>query len=338
MFGLLRQCLMLFPPELSHRLALWLLKYATRLGFFKSRHSKGRPKVCQVAGLAFDHPVGLAAGFDKNGDYIDALFSLGFSFVEVGTVTPRPQAGNPGPRLFRLRQDQAVINRMGFNNKGIDHLVNNVKRLRARGPLKGLLGINIGKNATTPMHSAIDDYLICFKKAYPLADYITLNISSPNTKNLRELQNTRPLSALLGALEQARLQLTPKDTTPVPLFVKLSPDLDESAIKRIAKVLVESCVDGVIATNTTISRLGLNHPHQSQQGGLSGRPLHLRSVEMVSCLASALQGKLPIIGVGGILCAKDAKDFLNQGAALVQVYTGFIYHGPKLISQIVNKC
>ena len=281
-------------------------------------------------GLTFPNLVGLAAGLDKNGAYIDALAALGFGFVEIGTVTPRPQPGNPKPRLFRLPQAQAIINRMGFNNLGVDALIESVKRAQFR----GILGINIGKNFDTPIEHAAEDYLIGLRKVYAHASYIAINISSPNTKNLRQLQGGDELDALLEKLKAEQKKLADQHGKYVPLALKIAPDLDGNQISQIATLLLHHHIDGVIATNTTLSRAGVEHlPLHSEAGGLSGAPLRGPSTSVIRQLAAALQGALPIIGVGGIMKGEDAAEKIQAGAALVQVYSGLIYRGTDLIAE-----
>lgn len=288
----------------------------------------------KVMGITFTNPLGLAAGLDKNGEYINALSALGFGFIEVGTVTPRPQAGNPKPRMFRLVNEQALINRLGFNNKGVDYLINQI----SQSGFKGVLGINIGKNFDTPLEKAVDDYLICLEKVYPYAEYVTVNISSPNTVGLRQLQFGEELQNLLVNLKNKQMLLTEKTKKYVPLVVKLSPDLNQEQLQNIAQTLLENKIDGVIATNTTISRPGVeNHPLSKEQGGLSGRPLFQQSTQITQNLYALLQNKIPIIGVGGIMTAHDAQLKMQAGAELLQVYTGFIYQGPRLIAEILKK-
>jgi dihydroorotate dehydrogenase len=287
-----------------------------------------------VMGLTFKNPVGLAAGLDKNGDYIDALAALGFGSIEIGTVTPRPQPGNPKPRLFRLPEHQAIINRMGFNNLGIDHLIDQVSKCA----YKGVLGINIGKNFDTPIERAADDYLIGLRKAYSAASYITINISSPNTKNLRQLQQSDESRKLIAALKEEQLKLQMEHGKYVPIALKIAPDLTSEDISRLAGLLLEFEVDGVIATNTTIDRLMIgNHPLALENGGLSGSPVKAKSTTVVKRLALELQGKVPIIAVGGIMSAEDAQEKFAAGAQLIQVYSGLIYKGPRLIEDIVGR-
>ena len=291
------------------------------------------PCPVDVMGLKFPNPVGLAAGLDKNGDHIDGLAKLGFGFLEIGTITPRPQDGNPKPRLFRIPEAQGIINRMGFNNAGVDKLLENVRA--AEFPKKGgILGINIGKNATTPIEKAADDYLICLDKVYNDASYVAVNISSPNTKNLRELQKDEALDDLLSQLKAKQLQLADQHGKYVPMALKIAPDLDDEQITAIADALRRHRFDAVIATNTTLARdavAGL--PHAEETGGLSGRPLLESSTAVQRKLAAALAGEVPIIGVGGIMKGADAVAKIEAGAQLVQLYTGFIYRGPDLVGE-----
>lgn len=290
-----------------------------------------KPVTCM--GLEFPNPVGLAAGLDKNGAYIDALAALGFGFIEIGTITPRPQAGNPHPRLFRLPQAKAIINRMGFNNDGVDKLIENVKAAK----FKGVLGINIGKNADTPVEKAVDDYLICLEKVYNYASYITVNISSPNTKNLRSLQSGDALTELLQTLKQRQLALAEEHQHYVPLVLKVAPDLEPSDIEFIAQQLLQFKIDGLIVTNTTLSREGVeNLPHGDEAGGLSGAPVFEKSTACLAAFAKALEGKIPLIGVGGILSGEQAVAKRNAGATLVQVYSGLVYTGPELVKDCVD--
>ncbi len=285
----------------------------------------------EVAGLKFPNRIGLAAGLDKNGRCIDGLGAMGFGFIEVGTVTPKAQSGNPKPRMFRLPQANALINRLGFNNDGLDAFIANVQRARFR-QNGGILGLNIGKNAATPIERAADDYLLCLDGVYPHADYVTLNVSSPNTKNLRALQSDDALDALLGAVQQRREQLALQHGRRVPIFLKIAPDLDETQVDAIAATLQRHAIDGVIATNTTVARDAVKHlPHGDEAGGLSGAPVFAASNRVIAQLRAALGSAYPIIGVGGVMSAADAKAKVAAGANLVQVYTGFIYGGPPLI-------
>ncbi len=295
-----------------------------------------QPCPVEVMGLTFPNPVGLAAGLDKNGDHIDGLARLGFGFLEIGTITPRPQDGNPRPRLFRIPEAQGIINRMGFNNGGVDRLLENVRA--AQFPKKGgILGINIGKNATTPIENAADDYLICLEKVYNDASYIAINISSPNTKNLRELQKDDALDDLLAQLKARQEQLAEKHGKYVPMALKIAPDLDDVQISAIADALRRHRMDGVIATNTTLSRDTVEGlPNASETGGLSGAPVFRKSTDVLKKLSTALAGELPIIGVGGIMGGEDAAEKIHAGASLVQFYSGFIYRGPDLVSEVAE--
>jgi len=285
-----------------------------------------------VAGLKFPNRIGLAAGLDKNGRCIDGLGAMGFGFIEVGTVTPKAQPGNPKPRLFRLPQADALINRLGFNNDGLAAFIAHVKRACAFRRGGGILGLNIGKNAATPIEHAVDDYLACLDGVYPHADYVTVNVSSPNTKQLRELQGNAALDALLAALQSRRLELATAHGRSVPIFVKIAPDLDNAQVGVIADTLKRHGIDGVIATNTTIARDAVkNLPHGDEAGGLSGAPVFEASNRVIAQLRAALGTAYPIIGVGGVMSAADARAKIAAGANLVQVYTGFIYKGPALI-------
>lgn len=327
-----RQFLFSLPTEASHYLALNAIDMAYRLRFTTCFLPKLVAPV-ELFGLSFKNPVGLAAGLDKNGDHIDALGSLGFGFIEIGTVTPRPQPGNPKPRLFRLPEKLAIINRMGFNNKGVDHLVEQVKRSR----YDGVLGINIGKNFDTPVENALSDYLICLEKVYPHADYVVINISSPNTQGLRSLQYGASLDELLGGMKTAQRRLAEQHGKYVPVLVKIAPDLEPEEVTQIAAQFRKHEVDGVIATNTTLSREGVEHlPHGQEQGGLSGAPVFAKSTQVLQQLCDELAGAMPVIGVGGIVEGKQATAKQEAGAALVQIYSGFIYQGPKLIADCVK--
>ena len=332
MYGLLRPLLFSLDAETAHHLTLATLKRLHGLGL---THAPAPPQECsrRVMGLDFPTPVGLAAGLDKNGRYIDALAALGFGFIEIGTVTPRPQPGNPRPRLFRVERADAIINRMGFNNDGVDRLVHNVRRARFR----GVLGINIGKNFDTPLERAADDYVHCLRAVYAYATYVTVNISSPNPKGLRELQGTDALDALLAALAQERSRLQDERGKRVPLAVKIAPDLDEHAIDAIAERLIRHGIDAVIATNTTTARDGVAAlPHGNETGGLSGSPLGAHARRAVRTLSQRLKGALPIIGVGGIMSAADARQRIADGASLVQLYTGLVYRGPSLVQECTD--
>lgn len=331
LYQALQPLLFRLDGETSHDAALRALDLAHKLHLTRpATPLTGRP--VRVMGIDFPNPVGLAAGLDKNGAHIDALASFGFGFLEIGTVTPRPQPGNPRPRLFRLPAARAVINRMGFNNLGVDALVANVGRSRHR----GVLGINIGKNFDTPIEQAADDYVACLRKVYPLASYVAANVSSPNTKNLRELQQGDALDRLLGALMNEREALASIHGRRVPVAVKLAPDLDEPAIAAAADAFVRHRVDGIIATNTTIARDGVaGLPHAEETGGLSGAPVKAKANQVLARLHAHLGDRIPLIGVGGILSAADAREKLVAGASLVQVYTGLVYRGPGLVEELV---
>ncbi len=320
-------------PEKIHELTISTLKNTGKTPLNLLYKQSIATKPVEVMGINFPNPVGLAAGLDKNGECINAFAAMGFGFVEVGTVTPRPQPGNDKPRIFRLEQANAIINRMGFNNKGVDYLVNQVIKAN----FKGVLGINIGKNKDTSDENAKDDYIYCMRKVYNFASYITVNISSPNTPGLRSLQYGDALNELLTALKTEQANLATQYNKYVPIAVKIAPDLNEDEVNSIAQCLISNNIDGVIATNTTLSREGVEGlTHANEQGGLSGQPVKEKSTTVIKLLSKALEGKLPIIGVGGIASAADAKEKLAAGASLVQVYTGFIYQGPRLIKEIVK--
>jgi dihydroorotate dehydrogenase len=332
-FNLLRNALFSLDPEVAHDWALTGMQSAWRTGTSRLIASRIANAPRQIMGLTFPNPVGLAAGFDKSAEYVDALAALGFGFIEVGTLTPRPQDGNKKPRLFRLAEQQAVINRMGFNNKGIDHAARMLEKTRYR----GILGINLGKNADTPLEKAADDYLAGFRTLWKFASYITINISSPNTPGLRELQQKDLLTALLRPLkeEQARIQQIEKKY--IPLVIKVSPDMTDEQTMETAEILLREKIDGVIATNTTITRDGvLEATHVNEAGGLSGMPLCARSTHVIKSLTSVLKDKIPVIGSGGVMDEETAKDKINAGAVLLQVYTGFIYHGADIIHRLAN--
>ncbi len=330
MYSVLRRLLFCLSPERAHQVSLALISLLEKMGlsFIIAPSIPDKPRT--VMGIEFPNPVGLAAGLDKDAKHINGLAALGFGFIEVGTVTPLPQPGNPQPRLFRLPEAQAIINRMGFNNLGLEHLIEQVKS----SGFKGVLGINIGKNKDTPAERAVDDYLLGLRGVYPHASYITVNLSSPNTPGLRDLQFGEPLVALLAALKKEQLSLAQSHGKYVPMAVKIAPDMAEEDIRNVAEVFVEQGIDGVIATNTTIARdavTGLKHG--DEMGGLSGGPVRESSTRVIRILADALQGRLPIIGVGGISDGASAAEKMAAGAALVQVYTGFIYQGPVLIAE-----
>lgn len=332
LYDLARKVLFATDPETAHELTLESLRVGHQLGATRLL-CKSRQQPVSCMGLEFPNPVGVAPGLDKNGDYFEALGDLGFGFVEIGTVTPRPQPGNPKPRVFRLVQARAMINRLGFNNKGVDHLVRRVRNHN----YKGILGINIGKNFDTAIERAVDDYLHCFEKVYPYADYVTVNISSPNTKNLRDLQGAAELDKLLGVLDRRRSELSDEHGRRVPLAVKVAPDLDDAEIPVMAEVFVRHRIDAVIATNTTISREGVEGMKYAEEaGGLSGAPLKHRADRVLAALRAELPDAVALIGVGGITCGQDAVDKLERGAQLVQFYTGMVYRGPELVSECLE--
>ena len=335
-YALLRPLLFAIDPERAHHLTLEALDRTHALGLtgFVAARVTGHP--VSAMGIAFPNAVGLAAGMDKNGAHIDSLAALGFGFIEIGTTTPRPQPGNPKPRMFRLPEASALINRLGFNNGGVDALLANVERSRfvREG---GILGINIGKNFDTPNERAADDYLACLRKVYSAASYVTVNISSPNTKNLRELQDADALTALLSALKKEQLKLADKYGRHVPLAVKIAPDLSREQVDAVAAIVVEQQIEGVIATNTTIAResvAGLRYADEA--GGLSGAPLRSSSTKVLRWLTDALAGAVPVIGVGGIMSGDHAREKIAAGASLVQFYTGMIYRGPDLVAECVR--
>lgn len=332
-YPLIRPALFQLDPEAAHNLTLKLLKLAEQTGLSAWTRPAVVDKPLRVMGLDFKNPLGLAAGLDKNGDYIDGLAALGFGFIEIGTVTPRPQPGNPKPRLFRLPEHQAIINRMGFNNLGIDHLLRQVERSAYR----GILGINIGKNADTPLENATEDYLMGLRKSYTAASYVTINISSPNTKNLRQLQQGDEIKQLLDALKQEQLKLQGATGKYTPIAVKIAPDLTIEEVQHIAGLLLQFGLDGVIATNTTIARDRIQgHQYAHEAGGLSGVPVRDSATQVVKVLAAELNGRLPIIAAGGILRGEDALEKIQAGASLVQIYSGLIYQGPQLIADVLR--
>lgn len=334
MYGLARPFLFGLDAERGHSLGLKAIEMAYRTGTSPLLARPVAPMPTKALGLTFPNPVGLAAGLDKNGAHIDALLALGFGFVEIGTVTPRPQPGNPKPRMFRLPQHQAVINRLGFNNEGVDVLVRNVERARRK---NGLLGINIGRNKDTSNDRAASDYLYCLERVYPLADYITVNISSPNTAGLRELQEEQALRHLIGALRESQEELGAQHGKRVPMLVKIAPDLSDKDIDAVARVLRDLSVDGVIATNTTVSRISVQeHRLAHETGGLSGAPLMSQSTMVLRKLRTRLPDHIPVIGVGGILSGADAVAKMSAGASLVQCYTGLVYRGPELVGECVE--
>lgn len=334
-YSLVKPLLFKLDAEHAHDLTLKSLRLAYKTGFAKCLNR--RVPECiprKVMGLTFPNAVGLAAGLDKNAAYIDGLAALGFGFIEVGTVTPRPQPGNPKPRLFRVTEAEGIINRFGFNNLGVDQLIENVRS----SDYKGILGINIGKNFDTPNERATEDYLICLRKVYPYASYVTVNISSPNTKNLRDLQHKEALSVLLSTLKQEQSILTEQHGRYVPIALKIAPDLLPEQINEIADLLIQHGFDAVIATNTTLSREGIKGLRNGDEtGGLSGAPVRDMSTQVIRQLAIRLNGQVPIIGVGGILSGQDAAEKIEAGASLVQVYSGLVYRGPTLVKEICQR-
>ena len=332
-YSLLRPWLFCLDPEKAHDLTLSNLDRAQRWGLLERLITKPVADPHTLCGITFPNPVGLAAGLDKDGKHIDALAALGFGFLEIGTVTPRPQPGNPKPRMFRLSEAEAIINRMGFNNDGVDACVARVRRSRfwQEG---GVLGMNIGKNASTPIEDAASDYILAMEGSYEIASYITVNISSPNTQNLRALQGEEMLRSLLGSLDEARKRLSDCHGVRKPLFLKIAPDLDTSDIDLIADLLMEFGIDAIIATNTTISRDAVQGMQYGQEaGGLSGAPVRKASTQVIKTLKARLGNQLPIIGVGGILSGADAREKVMAGASLVQLYSGLIYRGPDLVNE-----
>jgi dihydroorotate dehydrogenase len=329
MYRFIRSFLFLLNPELAHHISMKGLKLACFFGLIREKSITSKP--IMIMGLKFPNRIGLAAGLDKNAEYINPLSKLGFGFIEVGTVTPRSQPGNTRPRSFRLIKEEGIINRFGFNNVGIDKFIENIKKAN----FKGVLGVNIGKNFDTPIDKAVDDYLICFRKAYRYAGYIAINVSSPNTKNLRHLQNDKYLEILLKSLKNEQKILHKKFKKLVPFVVKVSPDNSSKQLNSIAKLLLKYKVDGVIATNTTIDRKGIsNSKHSVEEGGLSGAPLSKRSTNVINHLNKCLNGKIPIIGVGGIITANDGIEKIKNGASLIQIYTGLIFRGQELVNEL----
>lgn len=333
MYGLARSLLFCLDAERAHELSLHAIEAAYRTGTQALLAARPRPLPVDVLGLQFANPVGLAAGMDKNGAHVDALAGLGFGFIEVGTTTPRAQPGNPKPRMFRLPEHEAVINRLGFNNDGVDALVRNVERAQ----FSGVLGINIGKNKDTPNERAVEDYLYCLERVHARASYITVNISSPNTQGLRDLQEEAALRAFIGTLREEQERLAARDRQRKPMLLKIAPDLSAAELDAIAQVVLDSDIDGVICTNTTIERsMVAGHRHAGQSGGLSGKPLLAKSTAVLHGMAQRLGGRIPLIGVGGITCGADAAAKFDAGASLLQFYSGMVYHGPALIGACVE--
>ena len=333
-YDLVRKLLFKMPAETAHDVSLKALQCAHLAGILPLFVAPVLTNPVEIFGMTFPNRVGLAAGLDKNGDYIDALARLGFGFIEVGTVTPRPQPGNPQPRMFRLTEHEAVINRMGFNNKGVDYLVERLRRMK----YKGILGINVGKNKDTPANSSDQDYRTCIEKVYEYASYITINVSSPNTPGLRSLQFGDSLTSLLAPIMHCQNSLQKKYHRRVPFILKIAPDMSDEEIRLVAQTLLEYQLDGVIATNTTLSRVGIEgSEYIKEQGGLSGKPLKDRSTHVINALGEALKGQIPVIASGGIMTADDAMEKFKAGANLVQLYSGLVYRGPGLIREAVEK-
>ncbi|WP_020406745.1 quinone-dependent dihydroorotate dehydrogenase [Hahella ganghwensis] len=332
-YPLARKLLFRLPAETSHDLSLKALKLANATGILPLMVPSVSGKPVEVMGLKFPNAVGLAAGLDKNGDYIDGLAQFGFGFIEVGTVTPRAQSGNPKPRLFRLEEKDAIINRMGFNNEGVEHMV---QRLRSK-KFQGIVGVNVGKNKDTPAEEAASDYVTCIRRVYEYASYITINISSPNTPGLRALQFGQSLKTMLQEIKECQAECHAQFGRYVPFVVKIAPDMSDDEIKMVAATILEFGMDGVIATNTTLSREGVEgNEYGKEQGGLSGAPLTKRSTHVVKVLCEAVEGKIPVIASGGVMTANDAMEKIAAGASLVQVYSGLIYRGPALVREIVE--
>jgi dihydroorotate dehydrogenase len=333
LYGLARPLLFRLDPETAHELTLPSVRLLQRFG---CAGLPGKPIAgtrVKAMGLEFPNPLGLAAGLDKHGEFVDAVGAFGFGFLEIGGVTPRPQPGNPRPRVFRIPSREAIINRLGFNSVGVEQFVENVRRAR----YDGILGVNLGKNKDTPLERTGDDYVACLEKVYPVATYATVNVSSPNTANLRELQGAGELGAILAQVTKARDRLARQHERRLPLAVKIAPDLDDEQIGAIAEALVEYGMDAVIATNTTVSRAGVKGlPHCDEAGGLSGAPLRASATAVIRKLAAALKGRVPIIGSGGIMSVADAREKLDAGATLLQLYTGLVYRGPGLVREIVE--
>lgn len=333
LFRLARAGLFKMEPERAHDFALGAASTSLAKAWNRRRYATAVAEVTCM-GLTLPNHVGLAAGLDKNGDYIDALGAMGFGFIEIGTITPKPQPGNPQPRLFRLTEYEALINRMGFNNLGVDHLVAKAEKRQ----FTGCLGINIGKNASTALDDAEGDYLICLEKVYAAADYITVNVSSPNTQGLRDLQHGERLRSLLGALKNAQSKLATQHGTYKPIVVKIAPDMDNTEISEFCKTVIEFEIDGVIAGNTTSERtMVANSPHAAEAGGLSGAPMRELADDRLGVVAKQLEGKAALIGVGGISAGGHAVKKRQIGADLVQLYTGLIYHGPALVRDCIRK-
>ena len=335
MYDHLRPLLFALEPEAAHRLTLYALDIAERSRLMRLiAHPPPAPLPVRVFGIDFPNPVGLAAGLDKNGAHIRGLAALGFGFIEIGTVTPRPQPGNPPPRMFRLPQHEAIINRLGFNNDGVDALARNVEQAQ----FGGVLGINIGKNKDTPNKHAVDDYLLCLRRVYPLAGYVTVNVSSPNTQGLRDLQEAETLRGFVDALRDAQEQLAAQHRARKPMLLKIAPDLDDAQLDAIARIALDARIDGLVCTNTTLNRSAVaGDPVMHEAGGLSGRPLFDKSTAVLRGMAQRLDGKIALIGAGGVLEGDQAAQKIAAGANLVQLYSGLIYRGPWLIHECVEE-
>lgn len=330
---MLTRLLLRLEPERAHETALRLLRVASLVGL-GPRPKKGvQPSPLECMGLQFPNRIGLAAGLDKNGDYLDALATLGFGFIELGTITPRPQPGNPPPRVFRIPQCQGLINRLGFNNKGVEYLLGCV----ARSQYRGVLGINIGKNRDTPIERAVEDYCLCLRQVYAHASYVVVNVSSPNTPRLRSLQQGQALDELLDVLTAQRQELATQHGRRVPLVIKIAPDIEQAALPEFAEKLLSYGIDGLTATNTTVDRSAIaGQPQANEAGGLSGRPLFSRSTAVLQRLREAVGNRMALIGVGGVVCGADAQRKICAGADLIQLYTGLIYRGPRLIGECID--
>jgi len=334
MYDFLRPLLFKLDPEVAHGLTLYGLGVAQRSGFAHWLAKRPADLPTTAFGITFPNPVGLAAGLDKNADHLDALATLGFGFIEVGTVTPRPQPGNDKPRMFRLAGHEAIINRLGFNNGGVEALVSNVQKAAYR----GVLGINIGKNKDTPNERAVDDYLICLRRVHEHASYITVNISSPNTQGLRDLQEEATLRRFITTLHEAQEQLGSQQGKRKPMLLKIAPDLAEAELDAIAEVLLDTGIDGIICTNTSIDHASVaDDPQSAEMGGLSGKPLFDRATAVLAGMSKRVQGRIPLVGVGGILDGSNAAEKVEAGAALVQIYSGLIYRGPQLVNECVDE-
>lgn len=334
-YPIFRDLLFRLNAETAHHLSLSALRRMEQSGLLRLLFPEQECVApVEVMGLTFPNRIGLAAGLDKEGSTIDALGRLGFGFIEIGTITPRPQPGNPKPRLFRLRPEQSIINRMGFNNSGVEQGVHNVRQSRS---FSGIVGFNIGKNKDTPNEKAAEDYVACLRAAYPVADYVAVNLSSPNTPGLRDLQNAESTAKLLATLKKEQSELAQKFGKWVPIAFKVAPDLADDHIDALAQVFLDGGLEGLIATNTTLSRLGVEaNPLHTEAGGLSGPPVKEMSTHVIARFHAQLQGKIPIIGVGGISSVEDAKEKMAAGASLVQIYTSFIYQGPELVRNLLN--